>query len=196
MYIAQGSLIQSLTALKGVDAQLKLLDSDTSVTKDETFVLLEEYGSILQVDIIDTINRSTKRGTALDRYIKSLATLNERMKKKEEELNERLDSIKKDRREDRKKVRGIEREIRKSEKEGDYVSLGSHQTSLTKAQAKLAETETREKEIKRTLDVYESLLRVGEKRLGAISKNRQILIAGVHVIDVPGVEDLGLIMEE
>jgi len=196
MYLAQGVLLPSRSALEGIDAQVRLIRTDESVTDDETFALLQEYGTVLQVDIVDTLNRSLSREEALNGYIRSLEQMNERMEQKLQELETRLDSISDKRKEKRKQVRELEREIRRELKEKNYSTAGPQQEELTKLNTQLAEIETREKQTDNIADIYKDLLEVGTERLEAIVQNRQVLIAGLHVVDVPGIEDLRLVIDE
>jgi len=196
LYLAHGATLPIRGSLLGMDAQIALLRAESSVERDETFALLEEYGTVLQVDIIDTLNRSTDRVKTLDGYIRSLEAINERITQKGEELEVRLDAIGDERKEQRNVVRTIEREIRTAMKDQNFSVAGAKQEVLTKEEGTLAEIETREKHTKSVLKVLNTLLDIGQERALAITKNREILVAGLHVVDVPGISDLGLIIEE
>jgi len=196
VYLAQGTTLPVLGALIGVDTQLKLAESDNSVEKDETFVLLEEYGTVLQVDIIDTLNRSSERAKTLDKYIRSLEAMNARAQAKMDELDTKLAALKDERRDQRSVVRAIEREIRTAIKEENYSLAGPKQEQVTKEKAELSEIESKEKQIKNIRKIYDKLISVGSERALAITKNREVLIAGLKVIDVPGIEDLEILIEE
>ena len=196
MFLAQERIFPAKSALEGIDVQIKLFMSDESIERDESFALLEEYGSVLQVDITDALNRSIERERTLDQYLRSLERMNKRVAEKEEELKQKREAVEDERREQRKKVKDVERDIRSALKEKDYAAAGPKQKELTELEGELAETETKEKQLKKVLKVYKTLLEIGLDREEAISKNREPLLAGLKVIDVPGVEDLGIVIEE
>jgi len=195
IYLTQRMMLGSTSALEGIDTQIHLARAD-SIIEDETFTLLQEYGTVLQVNIIDTLNRSVDREKTLDKYSRSLTQMNTRMVQKQTELEQKLDDIEEKRKGERKQVRDMERTIKNALREKDYGAAGPMQKELALLEVKLAETESKEKQTDKVLDIVEDLLEVGEERLQAIIKNREILIAGLQVIDVPGIEELGIVIEE
>jgi len=182
------------SALEGINVLLEIFESDASITEDETFALLQEYGAILQVDIVDTLNRSLDRATTLDQYLHGLTQMNELVAQKIAQLKTTLEDIGGVRSEQRKQVRAIEREINLALKAKDYSLAGPKQEELTEWKGKLAETESRESQTKQVLKMIEKLSKIGVERANAITKNREILIAGLQVIEVPGIEDLGILI--
>ncbi|MFH1670111.1 MAG: hypothetical protein ABIA92_00810 [Patescibacteria group bacterium] len=195
IYLTQRMMMGTASALEGIDTQIHLARAD-SIIEDETFTLLQEYGTVLQVNIIDTLNRSVDREKTLDKYTLSLTQMNTRIVQKQTELKQKLDDIGEKRKVERKEVRDMERMIKDALREKDYVAAGPIQKGLALKEAKLAGTESLEKQTDKVLDIVKDLLEVGEERLQAIIKNREILIAGLQVIDVPGIEELGIVIEE
>ncbi|MFH0770466.1 MAG: hypothetical protein V1926_03760 [Candidatus Peregrinibacteria bacterium] len=193
LYLAQGKLIKVQSASLGIQTAGIIAEADKSFVSDETFVLLQEYGSVLQVNIIDILNRSVDRAQVLDAYTTSLAALNERVAQKMTELNQRIDDFNTKRNEQRDDAWKLEREMEDAMKTQDYVAVGVKQEAFTKAKTAVAETELRINEVKRILYTYEDLSKIGVKRLNAMILNRQILIAGLKVIDIPGIEGLGIL---
>ena len=195
LYLSQNHMMKVLSALEGIDVQIKFAQAN-SIETDETFALLQEYGTVLQVDIIDMLNRSLDRDKALNRYLESLKGMNKRIEEKIVELEERADSIKEERRAKKKVTRELERFIRHALKDKNYAATGPKQEELADQEAELAEIETREKQNKKIKKITAKLLKVGQEREEAIDKNREILISGLKVIEVPGLEDLGIVIEE
>ena len=195
LYISQNHMMKVFSALQGIDVQVKFAQAN-SLETDETFALLQEYGTVLQVDIIDMLNRSLDRDEALNRYLESLKGMNKKIETKITELEERADSIKEERRDKKKITRELERFVRHALKDKNYASAGPKQKELAKAESELAEIETREKQNKKIIKITQKLLKVGQEREEAIDKNREILISGLKVIEVPGLEDLGIVIEE
>jgi len=196
MYLGQGSLVNVVSALDGIDAQIRLIRANTELGADETFVLLQEYGHILQVDLWDTLNRSANREGTLKEYARSLDTMNTRIEEKITELSVKLEDLKDGRRDQRKVVRDLEREIRRDLKDQNYSSVGESQKDLTKAKSTLAGIQTRESQTDRIRKIFKSLIKVGIERSYAISQNKKALVAGIRVIEVPGIEELGILLEE
>ena len=195
LYLSQNQILKSSGALEGIDVQIRLFRSD-SQEKDETFSLLEAYGTVLQVDIVDTLNRSAGRAETLEKYLVSLSDMNGRIKTKQSELKQKLETADEKRRQIDRETSDKEREIRNALKDKNYSSAGPKQEELTVLQKNLAEAESRTKQIKDKLSIIADLLKIGEARQEAIEKNREILIAGLKIIDVPGLEELGLFVEE
>ncbi|HAI98348.1 TPA: hypothetical protein DCL30_02255 [Candidatus Peribacteria bacterium] len=195
LYLSQGKLLKVHAALRSIDVQMTIFHADASVDSNETFALLQEYGSVLQVNVIDTLNRALDRREFLDTYLQSLEALNIRITAKVNELKLKLDDLGKLRKEQRNTAYEIERTLNKAMKAGDYSAVGEKQQELVKAQKTVAETESLEKEARRIRDLHTKLLKVGEERWKAISVNREILIAGLKVIEVPGIENLGILQQ-
>ncbi|MDD5026343.1 MAG: hypothetical protein PHH13_03105 [Candidatus Peribacteraceae bacterium] len=195
LYLSQGKLLKVQAALRSIDIQMSIFRADTSIDSNETFALLQEYGSILQVNIIDTLNRSLDRREFLDTYLQSLGALNIRIIAKVNEFKIKLDDLGKLRKDQRNVAYEIERTLNKAMKAGDYSAVGEKQQELVKAQKTVAETESLEKEARRIRDLHTKLLKVGEERWKAISANREILIAGLKVVEVPGIENLGILQQ-
>ncbi|MDP7247463.1 MAG: hypothetical protein QF741_02460 [Candidatus Peribacteraceae bacterium] len=195
LYLSQNHMMKVISALEGIDVQVKFAQAN-SIETDETFDLLQEYGTILQVDIIDMLNRSLDRDKAINRYLESLKGMNKRIEVKITELDERADSIKEERRAKKKEVREVEKFVRHALKEKKYAAAGPKQEELAKLESELAEIETKESQNKKIIKITKKLLKVGLEREEAIDKNREILISGLKVIEVPGLEDLGIVIEE
>ncbi len=181
MYLAQEHILLTLSALEGIDVQIRLARAQEQ-DQDETYALLQEYGTVLQVDLIDMLNRSSDRDKSLNRYVSSLVAMNNRVEEKITELKEKIKSIDGERKEQKKKVRDIERKIRRAMKDENYAAAGPAQEELVEKEAVLAKTESRKKSTKKVMGVAKDLLEIGEERAEAISKNREILIVGLQVI--------------
>jgi len=193
MYLAQGAFLPVKTAALGVTAQQKILLGQGTAETSETFSLLKEFGAILQVDIVDSLNRSGKREETLDTYLRSLANimqLADRKIKELEQLEETTADLRKDKRD---VVRKIEREIRDALNEENYEFAGTKQEEMATANGELAILETKEEQTKDILVPYNSLMDVANDRYDAITANRRVLLAGLKVVEVPGIEDLDIL---
>jgi len=196
MFLSQGEFLPSNSAIMGVESQVSLIRGQEKVDTDETFSLLQEFGNILQVDITDMLNRSNDREETLNQYLTSLKDTGGRMERRKTELDERLDIVKKNRVNQRKIVRDRNREMENALRDEDYVLAGSLQERLSAEEGTLAEIETEERLSTDIIDRYKDLLKIGQERYNAILKNREVLIAGVRVVDVPGIDDLDILYKE
>lgn len=195
LYLAQGVIIPAQSALDGMEAIAKVLEGQKSSTSNENFALLKEVGAVLQVDIIDTLNRSDDRVKALDTYTQSLKNAGILIERKLEELEALHDTQRDQVREQRSEVRDLERALRNVLRDQDYAEAGDIEEQLAEKNAKFAEIETQEEQTGDMIRRFTSLLEVAGERLQAVQNNREILIAGLRVIDVPGIVDLNILEE-
>ncbi len=196
MFLALGEFLPSSSAVDGVESQIKFIAGQQGATTDETFALIQEFGSVLQTDIVESLNRSSNREQTLNQYITILKETGVRMERRKKELEEQLDIQKKERVEQRKVVRDIQRQVDNGIRDKDYILAGSLQQSLAEAEGALAEIETQESLTESIIDHYDDLLEIGTERYNAMVKNRQLLISGLRVVDIPGVDDLDIIYKE
>lgn len=194
-YLAQGAFVAVRAAVLGVQAQQKLLAGQSLPTTSETFALLQELGTILQIDIVDVLNRASNRGIALNEYIASLKAVGSVAQRKIAELEVQKKTLEAKREQEKDALRDFESELRKVFREEDYGRAASLQEQSTKAGAALAETESQISQTTDVLDRFDELLDIAKERLTAIEGNREVLIAGLRVVDLPGIENLDILGE-
>lgn len=194
-YLAQGAFITVQAAALGIQAQKLLLSGQSLPGTSETFSLLQELGTVIQVDIVDMLNRAGNRGEALDEYLKSLKGVGSVASRKKKELEQQKAAFRTQEKEERSVVRELETELRNILRDEDYGRAASVQEQIAEAQSTLAQTGTKLDQTDDILDRYEDLLDIAEERLTAIENNREVLIAGLKVLEVPGIEDLGILNE-
>jgi hypothetical protein len=192
-YLAQGVFIPVHAAFDGIESQRFLLESQESPTAGETFQLLQEFGGVLQIDFIDILNRSDDRRQTLDQYIETLQSTGNVATRKSRELAQQEEQLKGMLKEQQAEARQLKREINAALKIRDYNQLAVLQEESANAEATAAQTEVKLHQNQDIADRYDELLKIAEERLRAISVNREALIAGVRVVDVPGIEDLGIL---
>ena len=110
-YLAQGAFIPVSGALNAITMHLTLLSSSATATTDDTFALLQEFGSTLQVDVLDTLNRSTERAATLEQYVQTLRSIGLLAERKKTELEATIETIATQRKEQQTVVKDIDREI-------------------------------------------------------------------------------------
>ncbi|MBI3332083.1 hypothetical protein HYZ99_03955 [Candidatus Peregrinibacteria bacterium] len=194
LYLERGTVFAESSALRGLGATVQLEAGDR-MSLDDTFALLQELGTALQVDVPELLNRSQNRAETLNQYLSQLHSVARRSFTRNQQLEGELEALSERQREERAAVTAIQRVINKALREKDYGTAGAEQKSLVTAQTKLDMTEG---ELERMRDIqraFRDLLEIAEERVTAIEQNREILIAGLSVVELPGIEDLGIIMD-
>lgn len=193
MFLAQGQFLPVSAAREGIEVQMEILQSQTDAPLDDSFVLLQEFGGVLSVDISDLLNRSDDRSLTLNQYIDGLKNITERNQEEAMSLASTIKRLEGEQKEQRTAVRALQREIDDALDAKDYALSGTKQQELVSEQKKLADIETEKESVELTLDTFEELLGVAGKRIAAMEANREVLVAGLTVIDIPGVEDLKIL---
>ncbi|MEN9561585.1 MAG: hypothetical protein RIQ56_858 [Candidatus Parcubacteria bacterium] len=196
LYLAQGTFVPSVSAKKGVEMQMKILNASEHVDVNDAYALLQEFGSVLAVDISDLLNRSSNRQEALDAYVNGLKNIAERSQKKMEDITQSLTIMKEKQKTLRAEFQKIERVQRDALRNKDYTLAAENQPKLDEAQRALQAAEQEQKQAQDVLVTFKELVTLASKRLDAIEKNREILLAGLKVTEVPGIEDLGIILDQ
>ncbi|MBI5156238.1 hypothetical protein HZA45_03120 [Candidatus Peregrinibacteria bacterium] len=179
-------------ALQGVDAQATILFGEQQ-QQEETLALLEDLGAAVEANVTDLMNRSPEREKTLDEYLRALEVLLKMADSKMTALKDQYDELGKERSAARKKTSNIQHVLNQNLRDKNYGEAGQQQEKLTEAEQELAEAQARQKHIQSMIDIFEDLTEIGKERLSAMQQNRSALIAGVRVVDVPGIEDIGVL---
>jgi len=182
------------TALAGVEIQQAFIMQNREHVS-EAFAILTALSDTLEVNITDMLNRSATRQETLDTYTESLNGLFEEAKVQAEGLAQEQREKDADAKAKRAIVTNIQRDVTRARSNKDYTTVSQKQEQLVSAQSDLAGADAKVKEVKTTLSVLNELIDITAERLSAITQNREILISGLKVVDVPGIEDLGIILE-
>lgn len=193
IYTSQGVVLPVTTAVMGYESIANILKGHSQANTDENFAILREIGDVLQVDIVDLLNRSSNRVQTIDDYTQSLRNVGILTERKINELTATYENLRTKRKEERKIARDLERNLKIALKDQDYSQASEYEEGLAKANSALAETETKEKQADDMIDRMEGLYEITGDRLQAIENNREILIAGLRVIDVPGISDFNIL---
>lgn len=195
IYTSQGIFLPVKSAFESMKAVINILKEQSNSTSNENFALLREVGEVLQVNIIDALNRSPDRTVAIDTYTQSLRNTGILIERKIEEL-QAINEVQKDEvKEKRDITRSLEKKIRKVLKDQEYAEASELEEQLAEANASHAEISTKEEQTDDMIKRFKTLLDVAVERLQAVEANREILIAGLRVIDVPGIADFNILEE-
>lgn len=180
------------SALAGIGVQVQLLNQQ-GTPDEEGFALLETLGSILQVDVPDMLNRSPDRIDAFDTYLSNLEALGGRTSAYVTSLEEQRDILMDERSDIRVTASRAQSMLNRALRDQDYATASEQQRILIEARTDLAEKDAQIDELRSTIRIFDDLLEVAEERITVMTSNREALLAGITVVDVPGVEDFGLI---
>ncbi len=193
VFMSGGGFFAISGAVQAALAHMKLVGKPSQDSIDTTYALLQEFGSILQVDIADLLNRSPERSRTLDEYITGLRNITARSRQRVLDIDQYVASLQKTRSDLRTQISTIDRDARKALTAKDYMTAGDRQQESAAKETELAKTEAELKQQQSLRKSYGDLLTVADKRVKAIEENREILIAGLKVINVPGAENLGIL---
>jgi len=193
MYLAQGFFLSTESAVQGLKDILGIVRDQEKPLSDESFALLQTLGDTLSVDVVDLLNRSTNRIETLDRYTESLTNTIAATKLKLDELKTALGILALQKKERRTLVTDLTRLQKTAITAKDFSTAAEKEQELIKARTALSETELTESQSKDMQSRFKKLLDIAEKRKAAIDTNRQLLLSGLKVADIPGLQDLGII---
>ncbi len=189
-YVALNSLIPVRGAMLGLKAQNAFALALGDTVADPDFDLLQALTNALLVDIADMLNRSVNRQEALDRYVEALKNVGTRATNRYTELKGLLSSIKEITREQTRQKETLEKEQRTALENKDFTLAGEKQKKLIDIEKILNDTDIKRTQTESIVEALDTLINVYGQRLLAIEKNREALIIGTKVVDVPGATDL------
>lgn len=182
------------SAVLGIAAQLQLYFGQQTDSQD-TAAVLSQLGTTLQVDVPDMLDRSADRGDALDEYLAFLEGAMEEARVARDAVAAEGDVFDDDVSAKRKEAGTLRREVNTAVRNKDFSLAGAKQELLGIAEAKVAELDAKRRQLSGMEDLFDELLEVAEERLAAVTSNRDALIAGITVIELPGVTDLGILQK-
>jgi hypothetical protein len=183
------------SAILGVEAQSDITTSQTTVT-DPDYQLLQAFADALQVDVADLLNRSDNRQESLDAYTTALNNVAEKANNRYKEVGAALEETKALSRERKQELSKAENELRTALRDKNFDAAGEKQKLVTEKQAAFSEVDLKQEQLQDLQNTLDQLLTLYGEKILAIEKNREALIAGTRVIDVPGAEELQVIQRE
>jgi hypothetical protein len=190
-YLAQGVSL-SRSALVGVQQQINLF-FEKAAQQNESYQILQDLGSALGVNVQDLLNRSPSRAKDLDTYVEALRILTAAAERQEAATDSKAKDADAVLRAKRKILSDLQRTLSTATRQKDYVTAGSLQDPISTAQQEVSKAEADVKEFRNLLSLYRDVLKVAAIRTTALVANREVLIAGVKVVDVPGISDIGVV---
>lgn len=191
-YLVNISGVHLEGAMDAVNIGLGLLIDDQETASD-SFALLQQLGVVLQVDVPDMLNRGTDRQETLDSYISTLSAVYDRSKAQVTALKQEQKMLLDAQHDKRTIVTQIQHDLNVALQKEDYGTASAKQSAIVEAKAEQSKAETEVNQINSTLSLYTNLNQIANKRLNAIQSNREVLIAGLSVVNVPGIDDLDIL---
>ncbi len=182
-------------ALTGIAVDQYMMVSNQTIT-DPDFALLQAFADALEVDVSDLLNRSTDREQTLTSYTTALTNVAARSNERYQALSIAEDELKSLLRTQGKERTDAERVLKNAVRNKEFSQAGELQKAVLEKQKAYAETDLKRKQTEDILSTLNTLLTLYKEKILAISQNREILIAGNHVVDVPGIEELKIIEKQ
>ncbi len=178
--------------VNGIAVQQMIIGKQQTVA-DPDFDLIQAFGDALQVDVPDLLNRSVDRQQTLDTYADALTNVATRANNRFKELNVLLSDLTQTSRQQNKDKSAAERDLKKAMDSKDFTDAGEKQKLvLEKAQA-FADTDLQLKQTQNVVTTFNKFLTLYGQKILAIQQNREVLISGNKVVNVPGIDQLKLI---
>ncbi|HLD64174.1 MAG TPA: hypothetical protein VI913_04755 [Candidatus Peribacteraceae bacterium] len=196
LFLAQGTFLSANAAIIGMEAQARIISGYGDIETSETFVLLKELAAILQTNVAEMLDNSLDRTEALNTYLSSLENLLTTASRKLTELETLEDEQSDIAKEKRRAFHDLQNLVNRALRQDDYETAGANQEDLLIAEQELDIAESEQDQTQRVIRTYKKLIDVGEERLMAIEANREAIIAGIQVINLPGTDELDLIIDE
>ena len=192
-YLGRDGQPTTKAAGKGVEAQVQLHKKFNPLQSDDTTELLTQFGTILQIDVPDMLNRSTDRPATLTQYTEALKNITTRAKRTAQDLTNHGDTLHDDEKKQQNILSDYTKQLNQAKRNSDLASLSALQKNIADTQGKIGLIRAEEQQTKDLLASYQNLIDISAKRQAAIEQNREVLIAGLKVVNIPGVENLGVL---
>lgn len=157
------------------------------------FATIETLGALTQTNIVERMNGAPDRGGALNSHVALLRQALQDAQRDKGGIEEELRQLREKERDQRNAVRTLQKEIDAAEKAGDFAGVGARQRALSIARGEHGQTEASLEELDAAAKILSDLARLAEERLQAIEKNREALMSGIRVVEIPGIEALGIL---
>lgn len=158
--------------------------------------LLNTLVKLLSTDVQDLLNHSGNREDALDVYAESIETHAQYGHIRLRALQDKADAAEDDRRRHERRTRELRNEIDDAINSGNASRISLLTDELIQKQKLLGEADADQIVSSSLAEAYEDVLAPLGERLSAINANRDALIKGVTVTDMPGIEELKIIEYE
>ena len=158
--------------------------------------LINSIIDLLVTDVQDLMNNSRDRSDTLNEYIQSLRREIEQGKIALRSLETQEEESDTTQRRVKRLVRELEDQLDDAIRSGESNNSSSILQELLDAQQELVTSQTQLTVAKQFQSSLSEVLGPLEERLRAVEANRDALVKGVRITDIPGVDDLGILERE
>lgn len=155
--------------------------------------LLQRLVTLLTVNVAEMLNRAQDREETLEVYITDATELATFAEERLRVLKDERERLGQERSRQEAATRELQRDIKESLKKGDSLRVGAHTRELIDRQNVAAQAGAQYSIAKELVEAYEDHVVTLTNRLRAVIANREVLVSGVRVVEIPGVEDLGIL---
>lgn len=195
LFLSQGGSMPVASTLAGIAAAQLLMQPLNPDNLDDAYLLLQDFGSVLQVNVPDMLNQQTDRTGALNEYVTGLRNITIRAQLKAKEIHNASEARRDTLRTQQQTLSSVRNQIQKALHSQDYATAGALQPQANSAQVAVEKTQSEISRLNEVGRIFDQLLAIATERYGAIEQNRAPLLSGVKVVQVPGVEDLNLLLK-
>lgn len=191
-YLSSAIGIETQGGINAVSVQNIMMGAQENV-RDPDYELLQALQDALEVDTADLLNRSDNREQALDVYSDAMTNVATRANERFKELTsvqEELDALMRTQNKERNTA---DRDVKQALKDKDFTKAQELQKILLEKETAYADSTLKKSQVDDIVTTLDQLLNLYGVKILAIQKNREALIAGITLVDVPGIDDLKLI---
>lgn len=147
---------------------------------------LESMQNLFQIDVYDMLEKTSKREAALEAYLADLIDLSERGKRIQDAIGVNIDDL---------TMSYQSLSPSKQQYESDFFTAleemkPEKSDTLLKGFVDISQKQTalkaRVSALQKLLEYYDTAIEKLDKRITAITENKEALVRGIHVVDVPG----------
>jgi hypothetical protein len=179
-------------AIDGVTIQSTLVQSKEE-DRTEDGGLLQAFSSALQVDVPDLLNRSSSREQALDTYSQALTNVAMRANERTKELSLALKDLQSIAKIKKNEENAAKKLVQAALKNKQFDTLHDLQNAASEAEVLALEATSKAKQVSDIVAILNEFLKIYGQKILAIQANREALIAGIQVVNIPGIDELKLI---
>ncbi len=172
------------------------LDQDGAVNTNADVDLLNALVTLLGTDVQQLLDQASSREDAIDFYQESVESHVQQGLIRFRAMQDIADRAEDDSNRFERRIREIRKEIDDAIGESNTSRVSLLTDELIQKQSQLAEADSRAIVNSHLSEAFQDVLEPLDERLQAIRANREALVKGVTVVDMPGVEDLKIIEVE
>lgn len=158
--------------------------------------LLQRIIELLRQDVREMLNVSSDRTETLKDYLAALSSHFQRGEVRRRALRDHEDNLRDDENRLQRGISDLRNDLDEAIRGGEGKNVSALMTEITERYAAFAVVQTSLVVVQRSLEALDRVVPTLEDRLRAVQANQEALIKGVRIIDIPGVEDLGIIVVE